>query len=90
MRPVDLARTRGQEGDNDKVAEERGGSANTQEAHSCSENQRHFCLREASHFEVAVRGHVGRPAAGLPTAMRGFLISWADLAEVIKAVQSLC
>lgn len=70
--PVDLARTRGQEGDNDKVAEERGGSANTREVHSCSENERHFCLREASHFEVAVRGHVGRPAAGLPTAMRGF------------------
>lgn len=67
-----LVQARGQEGDNDKVAEGRGGSANIQEAHSRSENERQFCLREASHFEVAVRGHVGRPAAGLPTAMKGF------------------
>lgn len=38
--PVDLARTRGQEGDNDKVAEERGGSANTQEAHTPARKMR--------------------------------------------------
>lgn len=67
-----LAQTQGQEGDNDKVVEGRGGSANIWEAHSRSENERQFCLRQASHFEVTVRGHVGRPAAGLPASMKGF------------------
>lgn len=31
-----------------------------------------FVCTRASHFEVAVRGHVGQPAAGLPATMRGF------------------